>query len=395
MKDILNNVQNYDPSHPKLKKSVNTLRWSSLFIFDLIFGFSTRLKNERGQTLKKFQNNSRISKRLIKLHEATIEKMLQDNKDFTCTEPLPIPTIAPEHFDIETFKYWKSKVSMPLVIKNFLKDAPILDMVTVEQLIADHGDKNVKCVQPDFHLKKKEESSIGQNVFAATTTLKEFLTSEEYDSYYVNNFYGMLSNDDFLEYCKGNEIDGVQGQPNILNQWFISRVENNGSTLHCASGDNMFLNVKGRKEWIFIHPSYSPILQTSMSKHGTFCVSETDETFESDYYEFLLEKYPHFKHIPVYKVVLEEGDLLFNPPWWWHRVQNLAPLTVGCATRYYEVHRTIMNAPTYFLGMLIEMVKDPKKSPDYIARRAMKDKKYADKFLDSVFSKKENAAAEK
>lgn len=387
---MLENVQNYDPSHPKLKTNLRTLQWSSLFLFDLAFGFSTRQKNARGQMLKKFQNNTRLGNRFKSIHDATVQKLIRDHKDFVYSEPLKVPSISPEHFNAEGFAHWKSKVNTPLVVKNFLKGAPILDLTTKEKLIENHGDRAVRCVQPDFHLKAKDESGIGQNIDPAHTTLKEFLTSEEFDSFYIN-FLTLLDNEDFLKYCKGNELDELVGQPNLFNQWFISRVANNGSTLHNASADNMFLNIQGQKEWHFIHPSYTPVMQSSMSKHGMYSVSETDETFEEDYYQFMVKKYPYFKHIPVYKVVLEEGDLLFNPPWWWHRVQNLTPFTVGCATRYYEVKKAITNVPTFFLGILIETIKDPKNSPDFIAKKTMQDRKNASKFHDIVFTKKESS----
>lgn len=389
---MLDKVQNYDPSHPTLKTSFRTLQWSSLFLYDLAFGFSTRQKNERGQMLKKFQNNTRIGKRFESIHNATVEKLIRDRKDSVYSEALPVPSISPEHFTAKGFRSWKSEINTPLVVKNFLKDAPILELASKEKLIENHGDIPVRCVQPDFHLKAKEESGIGQNVDPAHTTLKEFLTSEEFDSFYIN-FLPLLDKEDFLNSCKGRELDDLLGQPNIMNQWFISRVANNGSTLHNASADNMFLNIKGLKEWYFIHPSYTPLMQSSMSKHGLYCVSETDETFEEDYYQFMVKKYPYFKHIPVYRVVLEEGDLLFNPPWWWHRVQNLTPFTVGCATRYYEVKKAITNVPTFFLGILIETIKDPKNSPDYLAKKTMKDRKYALRLHDIAFTKKENSSA--
>ena len=386
---MLANVQNYDPTHPKLKKSYTTRKWSTLFLYDLAFGFSARRKNERGQTLRKLQGDDRLSKRFRSVHEANISKMLSDNKNFTHSEPLPIPSVDPENFTADGFEHWKNQINMPLVIKGYLKDAPILELAAKEALIENHGDKRVKCVQPKAHIDAKDESNVGQNVITAETTLKEFLVADRYDSYYINNFFGMLSNEDFLEYCKGKELDELLGQSNILTQWFISRIQASGSTLHCAGGDNMFLNVKGRKEWMFIHPSYTPILEPSMSKYGVFCVSETDETFEEDYYQFLMENYPHFKHVPVYKAVLEEGDMLFNPPYWWHRVQNLTPYTVGCATRYIEARNTYLNGPTFFTGTFIESIKSPKKSPHYLAWKSIKDKNFANKFIDTIFSKTE------
>jgi hypothetical protein len=51
--------------------------------------------------------------------------------------------------------------------------------------------------------------------------------------------------------------------------------------------------------------------------------------------EYNREAFPLFKYCPVYTSVLEPGDVLFNPPWWWHSIKNITPKTVGIATRWH------------------------------------------------------------
>ncbi|MGB0524625.1 MAG: cupin-like domain-containing protein [Flammeovirgaceae bacterium] len=388
-KDISSRVRNYDSSHPQLPKGIKTWQWSSLFLYDLFFGITARRKNENGQVMKKFSNNSSIGKQFKKIHNSNTKRLLALNGAHNYSKPLDLPVISPQDFNAEWFLQWKTQINMPLVIKNYLKDAPILQRVETEQLINDYGNKKVVCVQPNSIIDSKDESGIGQNLHDETTTLKEFLLEDKYKNYYINNFFGILNNEDFLRDCKGKELDSLLGRENILTQWFISRKTNSGSSLHCASADNMFLNIKGRKEWFFIHPSYTSIMQPSMSKHGVFCVSELEESFEGDFYEGLVERYPHMKYVPVYRVVLEEGDLLFNPPWWWHRVKNLSDQTIGCATRYYEANKSWSNGRTFTIGMIIESLKNPKKSPMYLTYKSLRNKDYAENYITSIFSKKD------
>ncbi|MEQ9403457.1 MAG: cupin-like domain-containing protein [Cyclobacteriaceae bacterium] len=378
-------VQNFDFSHPKMKRSLRTWNWAFVFIYDLIFGFTARSKNQSNQILKKFNSNTSIAKRFLSIHNANIRKMLSDNKDHTYTKALEIPSISANDFNSFDFPKWKSKINQPLVIKNYLGDAPILERTSSERLISDHGEKEILCIQPDNVTGAKAESNLGQNIESKTTTLKDFLTSPEYENYYINNFYGLFDNEDFLKYGKGKELEELIGKPNVLSQWFVARRNNTGSTLHCAPPDNMFLNVKGRKEWYFIHPSYTPIMEPSMTKYGVYCISDLEESFEGDFYENLVKKYPHMKHVPVYKTVLEEGDMLFNPPWWWHRVCNLSPQTIGIAVRFESPLKAWTNGRTLFTGMIVEFFKHPKKSPVYLTIKSLKNKNYAKRYIDSIF----------
>lgn len=41
-----------------------------------------------------------------------------------------------------------------------------------------------------------------------------------------------------------------------------------------------------------------------------------------------LSAFPEFKLVNSYEVVLEEGDLLYLPPFWFHRVESVGPKDV-------------------------------------------------------------------
>jgi ribosomal protein L16 Arg81 hydroxylase len=50
--------------------------------------------------------------------------------------------------------------------------------------------------------------------------------------------------------------------------------------------------------------------------------------------ETMDEDFPLWRYCPRYETVLEPGDVLFNPSWWWHRIMNESSPTIGCATRW-------------------------------------------------------------
>jgi hypothetical protein len=377
-------IKHFDPNVPTYKKHLESYKWTFLFLYDQLFGISSSSKNSSGKVLKKLEGKTHISSKYAKLHEENVKKLLDDNKDFTYNEPLTLPEINAEDFNKDLFRSWKEKINTPLVIRNYLKDAPVLDLLSRENLSANYGDVEIKCTT-DID-EKPGESRAGQNLITVSSKIKNFLESKQFENYYINNFHGILNDDDFQNFCKGKELDEIQGMSSIFTQWFISRSEGKGSTLHCATGDNLFLNIKGRKQWHFIHPSYSPIMQATLSKHGVFAVSEIFEELENDFYENIVKSNKCFQNIPIYKVVLNEGDVLFNPPWWWHSVRNLDSFTVGCATRYWEKKHSLTISPTLVAGQIIETIKSPKKSVTYMAIKASKNKKNANGLIDSIFS---------
>jgi hypothetical protein len=89
--------------------------------------------------------------------------------------------------------------------------------------------------------------------------------------------------------------------------------------------------VAGRKKWWFIPPTQTPYIKPSINAAGFSAFSHTlvgkDGKTES----------PWLKKLERYTAVLEAGDVLINPPWFWHGTTNLGnpgDVIVGCPSRY-------------------------------------------------------------
>ena len=92
--------------------------------------------------------------------------------------------------------------------------------------------------------------------------------------------------------------------------------------------------IKGIKKWILINPKYSFLLKGRLSKSGMHAQSLFDMP------DFDISKTPDIiKHIPRYEINLEPGDVLWNAPWWWHRIQNINQDSenIGIAIRYPKI----------------------------------------------------------
>jgi len=112
-------------------------------------------------------------------------------------------------------------------------------------------------------------------------------------------------------------------------QIFVGR-GGTGSPFHHAAVYNMFYQVDGRKQWWFIDPYDTflayPFVYFGRAANFLFCL------WPNEYNE---KAFPLFKYCPVYSTVLEKGDVLFNPPYWWHSIKNVSETSVGIASRWH------------------------------------------------------------
>ena len=147
---------------------------------------------------------------------------------------------------------------------------------------------------------------------------------ENNEKIYINNFHSIFWDCENIQ--KDLNISKMEKMISMkyknCSQLFFGP-KGTGTTLHCAMKSNFFFNIKGRKKWTFIDPKYSKYMKGALSESALFVVSKLDY-FKN---KSILDK------IPKYEIILEEGDVLFNPCWWWHCVENLSNYTIGVANR--------------------------------------------------------------
>jgi hypothetical protein len=120
-------------------------------------------------------------------------------------------------------------------------------------------------------------------------------------------------------------------------------LQGTSTVFHCANTPNWFFQVQGEKRWTFVHPEHMlmmyPVVSSDVFYGGSMLpYPEPDAAvMELDF--------PLWQYCPRYETVLEPGDVLFNPAWWWHRIMNESSPTIGCATRWL----ILPNPPTNML----------------------------------------------
>ena len=61
-----------------------------------------------------------------------------------------------------------------------------------------------------------------------------------------------------------------------------------------------------------------------------------------------LGRFPLWPYVRGYRVTLEAGDVLYNPPFYWHYVHNPTD-SLGVGVRFYDVPSMLRVAPTQAL----------------------------------------------
>ena len=131
----------------------------------------------------------------------------------------------------------------------------------------------------------------------------------------------------------------------FFSQMFLGIFPDLGVTYHCANYGNLFFMIKGRKKWTFVdsahsfflYPTFPSVMRNSISRITWHALHVENSS------RIINEHYPLFRYAPKYEYVLQPGDMLYNPAWNWHLVENLDDESIGVATRWYSSRTISMN----------------------------------------------------
>jgi len=115
-------------------------------------------------------------------------------------------------------------------------------------------------------------------------------------------------------------------------KWLNARVyiggENTSTAIHHAPITNLFIQIFGQKKWDLFPPQYSPFMYPVPSR-TTYFGGKVDYRCPDD------KKTPLFKYCDRYTTILQPGDILFVPPFWWHAVSNITS-TIAISFWWYR-----------------------------------------------------------
>jgi quercetin dioxygenase-like cupin family protein len=247
---------------------------------------------------------------------------------------VPIPEYDWKTGDPETFYNTFVKTPHPVVLRGFMSKTNLLKDLSWKSVLSKYGEEKVLLTRKDLDgypgLLKEVESP---NVYLHN--------SEKIFSKYpeVRNLFEYERLSPYLKMKAGYE------------QIFVGR-EGTGSPFHHAANYNMFYMVDGSKQWWFVDPYDTflgyPVALLGRAANVLMCLWPN---------QYNKEAFPLFKYCPVYTAVLKPGDVLFNPPFWWHSIKNVTPTSVGVASRWHTDgitgHKVCLSVSCLFLCLFV------------------------------------------
>jgi hypothetical protein len=227
-------------------------------------------------------------------------------------QEIPLPTFDWKNGNPQDFYENFIKRPHPVVLKGFMKDTKLIKECTFDNILKKFGDETVLLTS------KEMDGYEGK--------LKEVNNS----NIYVHNSEVLFKKYPYLfEILETSKLEPYTHMKAAYSQIFMGKY-GTGTGLHSASNWNLFYMIDGSKKWYFIDPNdicfQYPMYQPGVAANTALCV-------HPDVYEHetcLLSEY-----CPYYTCVVEEGDVLFNPPWWFHSIKNISEKTFAIASRWH------------------------------------------------------------
>lgn len=241
-------------------------------------------------------------------------------------EEQPLPEIDVKDASIEKMSELSNGFQEPIVIRGAALGAEALTKWTDPSFWIDqYGNESVIC-KPVGAAGDSNMCTVAEAFGLGESKTREYISGESH----LFTKYPQLDEMVSTPFLKDLEASGVLGKK-VFTHMFMG-FPGQGSDIHSAIGCNVFRQVAGRKKWWLLPPHqnayvYSSVNQNGFSSHTMSKIAIGDQ-----------EESPWVKKLERYTIVLNPGDVLINPSWWWHAILNIDTdpdaLVIGVPTRF-------------------------------------------------------------
>lgn len=245
---------------------------------------------------------------------------------------------------LKEFKNYYVKYGVPVVLEGAAKDWDCVKKWSLEYFKNLHGDDKIIRVEIEKLGFPYEETTLGNVIDNIRSGGSKYY-----------RFYPLLER--HPEHLKDFDYKWLRDRRNPLT-WFEAFqvfIGGNGSltNLHNANQGNLFVQVYGEKEWVLYSHYYSVVIdpdpvrnvyRNAPTKEGEGPFDPFKPNYEGSY--------KLFKYIDGYSVHLNPGDVLWNPPFYWHAVKNVSD-SIGVGYRWLAPLHSFKMSPFY---MLLDML---------------------------------------
>lgn len=298
-----------------------TLSYGSLQAIKLLWSIRFATQNARAWT--------RAYDALLARIEAELEGRPEGQR-------LPVERVNADELTPEQVYERFVRQPRPIVLEGFARDTPAVQNWSHEYFAKHYGDERVAInVGPLVYASHEPSVPTAGRSYVGTLgeiaeNIRELDLPREERLYTHNMTDIFMRHRELLADLELYRLRPYTG-PNMhfLGCHLFFGGKGSGSSFHCAQAFNTFLMIEGRKRWRFVHPEHTPFMYPFVKIIGA--ASTVGDVGDDE----RRARYPLFRYATVYETELEPGDVLFNPPWWWHDVANVTRSTIGVATRWY------------------------------------------------------------
>ncbi len=245
--------------------------------------------------------------------------------------------LAPEEFRDRYFR-----TGIPVVLEGAAADWPAVRKWTPEYLLATCGRERVAVLDGQNWAVSAREGTAAVSTSETTMSVRDLLEDASRGGAWYAPFLELLNThadlraDLDLSFVArfGQTNPRIPWHRNILAKMYVGGPQT-ATSLHCAGICNLYVQVYGRKKWVLIPPKSTPFLYPALS-NGLNWQSRVDFRNPDR------EACPLYRNADRYETVLEPGDVLWNPPFVWHGVQNLTE-SIAVSLWWTNVTRAFAN----------------------------------------------------
>lgn len=253
----------------------------------------------------------------------TLQKHLQDSmlsRDFDPDRSLEIPTVGADALEGSDFAEF-IKDPCPVIFKGAALET---------QAVRDWSPQFFRDNYGDFPCVLATEAD--WNIQGTLGDAADDILSGKDEARYAHNIANIFNDHPDLEaQLELERFTPHLGPGRHIGTHLFIGGSKTGTAFHCANNLNIFFNIYGEKEWFFVHPKHSFWMYGLLQENGSAAETQIDHNRPASEQR---DKYPLFEQVPVYSARLGPGDVLINPPWWWHAINNVTQATIGCAARW-------------------------------------------------------------
>jgi hypothetical protein len=302
------------------------------------------------------------------------QRMLESIRQNGPSRVVPLPRV--KNLDRKTFMREFVNKSHPVVFEGAAKDWECCRKWSFDWIRQQYGSDDVMLVD---HA-QQDRNPLGKPI--EHLTLGDLIEGIDHGSLKYARFHPLLQRHPELRI----DIDQTWLKEHLTNRYtswlhfytlFLGG-KGTDTAIHNAGNENLFVQIQGQKKWRLYPVEHTPIFDPpanrSLYKYTSYRPDQPDD-----------ELYPMARYMDWYETVLEPGDVLYNPPYYWHHVSNPTS-SIGVGFRWNNMRTALLAAPAL---IILEMFNT---NPNLIRGMRMTVKDFNTVLAETRMDKKQLAA---